>query len=92
MSGGFEPSEGVGRFQMIAAYVLIQTEIGQAAAVAAALQDVPGVSEAAILAGPYDVIACAQARNIDELGRLVVSRVQALGGVERTITCPVVHL
>ena len=77
---------------MIAAYVLIQTEIGQAAAVAAALQDVPGVSEAAILAGPYDVIACAQARNIDELGRLVVARVQALGGVERTITCTVVHL
>jgi hypothetical protein len=34
----------------------------------------------------------AEARNIDELGRLVVSRVQALGGVERTMTCPVVHL
>lgn len=77
---------------MIAAYVLIRTELGQAAAVAAALRDVPGVSEPVSVIGPYDVIARAQARNINELGRLVVSRVQTLAGVTRTMTCPVVHL
>jgi DNA-binding Lrp family transcriptional regulator len=77
---------------VIAAYILIQTEAGQAAAVAAALRDVPGVSEAASVAGPYDVIARAQARNVDDLGKLVVSKVHALSGVERTLTCPVVHL
>jgi len=77
---------------VIAAYVLIRAEVGQAATVAAALRDVPGVSEAVCVAGPYDVIARVEARNIDELGRLVVSRVQALGGVARTMTCPVVHL
>jgi DNA-binding Lrp family transcriptional regulator len=77
---------------VIAAYILIQTKAGQAAAVAAALRGVPGVSEAASVAGPYDVIARAQARNVDGLGKLVVSQVQALSGVERTLTCPVVHL
>jgi DNA-binding Lrp family transcriptional regulator len=77
---------------VIAAYILIQTEAGQAAAVAAVLRGVPGVSEAASVAGPYDVIARAQARNVDELAKLVVAQVQALGGVERTLTCPVVHL
>lgn len=77
---------------MIAAYVLIRTEVGQAAVVAAALRDVPGVSEAVSVTGPYDVIARAEAWNIDELARLIVSRVQALGGVARTLTCPVVHL
>ncbi len=77
---------------MIAAYVLIQTEVGKAAIVAAALRDVPGVSETASLAGPYDVIARAEARDIDELGKLVASRVQALDGVTRTLTCTVVHL
>jgi DNA-binding Lrp family transcriptional regulator len=66
---------------MIAAYVLIWTEVGQAAVVAAALRDMPGVSEAVSVTGPYDVIARAEARNIDELDRLVVSRVQAIGGV-----------
>jgi DNA-binding Lrp family transcriptional regulator len=44
------------------------------------------------VAGPYDVIARAQARDIDELARLVTSRVQALEGVRRTMSCPVVHL
>jgi DNA-binding Lrp family transcriptional regulator len=60
--------------------------------VAAALRDLPGVSETASLAGPYDIIARAQARNIDELAKLVTSQVQALDGVSRTMSCPVVHL
>ena len=77
---------------MIAAYVLIQTEVGQAVLVAAALRDVSGVSEVATVTGSYDVIARAEARDIDELGRQVVSRVQALGGAARTLTCPVIHL
>jgi DNA-binding Lrp family transcriptional regulator len=77
---------------VIAAYILIQTEPDKAATVAAALRDLPGVSETASLAGPYDVIARAQARNIDELAKLVTSQVQALDGVSRTMSCPVVHL
>ena len=70
---------------------LIQTEAGKAAIVAAALPDVPGVVEAASLAGPYNVIARVQAHDIDELARVVASRVQAPGGVMRTMSCPVVH-
>jgi DNA-binding Lrp family transcriptional regulator len=77
---------------VIAAYILIQTETGKAAVVAAALRDLPGVWETASLAGPYDVIARAQAPDIDELAKPVTSRVQALDGVSRTMTCPVVHL
>ena len=77
---------------VIAAYILIETEAGKAATVAAAPRDLPGVSETAVLAGPYDVIARAQARDIDELARLVTSQLQALDGVLRTTTSPVVHL
>ena len=77
---------------VIAAYILIQTGAGQAAIVASALRDVPGVSEAASLAGPYDVIARAQAPDLDRLARLVTSRVQVLDGVRQTMTCPVAHL
>jgi len=77
---------------VIAAYILIQTEVGKAAIVAAALRDLPGVSETASVTGPYDVIARAQARDIDELGKLAASRVRAVDGVTRTLTCPVVHL
>jgi DNA-binding Lrp family transcriptional regulator len=77
---------------MIAAYILIETEPGQAATVAAGLRDVPGVLETASVAGPYDVIARAQAPDIDELAKLAASQVQDLDGVTRTLTCPVVHL
>ena len=52
----------------------------------------PGVWETASVAGPYDVIARAQAPDIDELARLAASQVQDLDGVTRTLTCPVVHL
>ena len=77
---------------MIAAYILIQAEPGKAATVAAALRDMPGVSETAAVAGPYDVIARAQAPDIHELGTLAASRIRALDGVRRTLTCTVVHL
>src|SRR6266851_2255986 len=77
---------------MIAAYVLIQTEAGKAAIVAAALRDLPGVPATASLAGPYDVIARVQAREVDEPGHPAPFGVQALDGVTPTMSCPVVHL
>ena len=42
--------------------------------------------------GVRDVIVRAEARNVDELGKLVVARVQGVAGITRTLTCPVVHL
>jgi DNA-binding Lrp family transcriptional regulator len=77
---------------MVAAYVLIQTEVGKAGQVARAIAEIKGVRGVEPVAGPYDVIARAEARGIDDLGRLVVSRIQAVNGVTRTLTCAVTHL
>ena len=33
-----------------------------------------------------------QVLGVDELGKLVVARIQAVEGITRTLTCPVVHL
>jgi DNA-binding Lrp family transcriptional regulator len=77
---------------VIAAYILIQADIGQAFIAAAALRALPGVTEAVSLAGPCDVIARTQARDIDELAILVASQVQVLDSVRRTMICTVVHL
>jgi DNA-binding Lrp family transcriptional regulator len=77
---------------MVSAYILVQTEIGRAPEVARAAEDVPGVIEADDVTGPYDVIVKAQATNVDELGKMVVSRIQAIPGITRTLTCPIVHL
>jgi DNA-binding Lrp family transcriptional regulator len=77
---------------MVTAYILVQTEVGKAAQVAKDIIDITGVQLAQAVTGPYDVIVRAEAQNIDELGQLVVARVQAVAGITRTLTCPVVHL
>ncbi|TCO57031.1 Lrp/AsnC ligand binding domain-containing protein [Actinocrispum wychmicini] len=77
---------------MVHAYILIQTEVGKAAAVAAEIADIQGVTTAEDVTGPYDVIVRAQADNVDLLGQLVVARIQNVDGITRTLTCPVVHL
>ena len=76
---------------MVSAYVLIESEVGKVAHVAQAIRDLDGVQLAEDLAGPYDVIASVQAPGLDELGRLVVFRIQVLDGVTRTLTCMVLH-
>lgn len=76
---------------MLSAYVLIQTEVGTAAQVAQEVGDLDGVERAEDVVGPYDVIARVQARGLDQLGRLVVARIQAVGGITRTLTCSVIR-
>ena len=77
---------------MVQAYILIQTEVGKAAQVAKEVRDIVGVAEAEDVTGPYDVIVRAEAKNVDELGKLVVAKIQGVEGITRTLTCPVVHL
>jgi DNA-binding Lrp family transcriptional regulator len=77
---------------VVHAYILIQTEVGKAAAVASQIADIPGVTIAEDVTGPYDVIVVAEADNVDQLGQLVVAKVQNVDGITRTLTCPVVHL
>jgi DNA-binding Lrp family transcriptional regulator len=76
---------------MLSAYVLIESEVGKVAHVAQAITKLDGVQLAEDLTGPYDVIARVQASGLDELGRLIVFRIQVLDGVTRTLTCMVLH-
>lgn len=77
---------------MVQAYILIQTEVGKASTVAEVIATIPGVIQAEDVTGPYDVIVRAEADTVDDLGRMVVAKVQQVDGITRTLTCPVVHL
>jgi len=77
---------------VVQAYILIQTDVGRAAAVATAITELPGVLQAEDVTGPYDVIARVQADDVDELGKLVIARIQDVPGITRTLTCTVVHI
>jgi DNA-binding Lrp family transcriptional regulator len=102
---GNEPTSGTFGFRLsslgepkrkghavVQAYILVQTEVGRAAAVAAEIAGIDGVTSAEDVTGPYDVIVRAEAQDVDQLGHLVVAQVQGVGGITRTLTCPVVHL
>ena len=72
--------------------MLIQTEVGKAKVVVDEVRLIEGITSADDVTGPYDVIVRAEAGDVDQLGRLVVAQIQAISGITRTLTCPIVHL
>ena len=76
----------------VSAYILIQTEVGKAAQVAEEVAQISGITSAEGVTGSYDVIARAESDTVDDLGKMVVSHIQLVEGITRTVTCPVVHL
>lgn len=76
----------------VSAYILIQTEVGKAGSVLAAVRAISGVVEADEVAGAYDLIVKARSETFEDLSRQVISRIQLVEGLSRTITCHVIHL
>ena len=73
------------------AYILIQTDVGKSSGVCEGIGRIDGVLSAEEVTGPYDVIVKAEAESLDTLGKNVVSRIQLVEGITRTLTCPVIH-
>ncbi|MDA3030037.1 MAG: Lrp/AsnC ligand binding domain-containing protein [Actinomycetota bacterium] len=73
----------------VQAYILIQTEVGKASSVAKSVSAIAGVTIAEGVTGPYDVIMRAESASMEDLGRTVLAKVQAVAGITRTLTCPV---
>lgn len=76
----------------VSAYILIQTEMDQAAEVARSIRVMEGVAATEVMTGPYDVIVKATAPDMNSLGRMVISEIQSVAGITRTLTCPVVEI
>lgn len=77
---------------MVQAYILIQTDSGRASDVAREIMKLEGVLSAEAVTGPYDVIVFSEAADVDALGHLVVTQVQPVVGIVRTLTCPVIRI
>ena len=77
---------------MVQAYVLIQTDSGRALEVAHEIAEIDGVTSSEAVTGPYDVIVAANADDVDALGHLVVTQIQPVAGIVRTLTCPVIRI
>jgi DNA-binding Lrp family transcriptional regulator len=77
---------------MVHAYILIQTEVGKAAQVTDQVRGIEGVVVVDPVTGPYDVVARAEAMDLDQLAKATVMPMQELEGITRTLTCPVLQL
>ena len=70
----------------IAAYIFIETTQGKARSIALEIAQIPGVRTAHSVTGPYDVITYVQAESINVLGDFIVTKIQSIPGVLRTLT------
>jgi DNA-binding Lrp family transcriptional regulator len=77
---------------MVSAYILIHTEVGKAAQVTQQVRGIDGVVAVDPVTGPYDVVARAEADDLDGLAKGTVMPMQELDGITRTLTCPVIQL
>ena len=77
---------------VVQAYILVQTTVGKSSEVSSEIRRIAGVTVAEDVTGPYDVVVRAEAATMDELGALVIKRVQSVPFITRTVTCPVVNL
>jgi DNA-binding Lrp family transcriptional regulator len=76
----------------VAAYILVQAEVGASSDVALSAKEIDGVVAVDAITGPYDVLVKVEAENMDELGKKIVSDIQKIPGITRTLTCPVVKI
>lgn len=70
----------------ISAYVFVECAQGKALDVSHKLLQIDGVRTCHAVTGPVDVIAFVEAADINELGRVVVDKIQGTDGVFRTST------
>ena len=75
---------------MFSAYELINCDAGKAEQVVKSLCKIKGVKQAHVVTGLHDIVAYVEAPGLNELTRLIISKIQATKGVSRTVTCMVV--
>jgi DNA-binding Lrp family transcriptional regulator len=68
------------------AYVLVNTELGQEAAVVEELSVVPGINSVHSLYGIYDVIVEVEAETMEKVKEIVFNSIRRLDRVKTTIT------
>ncbi|WP_448060982.1 Lrp/AsnC family transcriptional regulator [Cellulomonas hominis] len=71
---------------MLTAIVLIDTDAARIPEVAAAIAEVPGVSEVYSVTGEVDLIALVRVREHEELADVIADQISKVDGVVRTQT------
>ncbi|MDD5449240.1 MAG: Lrp/AsnC ligand binding domain-containing protein [Candidatus Omnitrophica bacterium] len=71
----------------VKAYVLMNLSSTNIAEALNQVKAVKGVKLADAVTGPYDAIIQVEAADMDELGRLVTTKILKVKGIAKTLTC-----
>jgi len=70
----------------VAAYIFVEATQGKAIEIREEINKIEGVKSAHAVTGPYDIIALVEGDDVNVLGEFIVSRIQNVPGVLRTMT------
>ena len=69
------------------AYILIDVTGDKVTSCISLLRALPGVTKADAVAGPYDIIAVVEGKDVQVVGETVVGKIRQIDGVHETVTC-----
>ncbi len=69
------------------AYILIETAVGKTHDVADALKNMPLMKAVDTVTGPFDIIAIAEANDLQGIGELITNGMHSVPGIVKTVTC-----
>ena len=75
----------------VAAIILVEAKSGQALSVSRQMAEIEGVVASYTVTGPFDLIVHVEAADFRSIAQVVVTQIQKLAGVARTLTCLVVE-
>jgi DNA-binding Lrp family transcriptional regulator len=70
----------------VSAYIFVEATQGKAMEIRSQIAGIKGVKSAHAVTGPYDIIALVEGDDVNVLGEFIVSRIQNVPGVLRTMT------
>lgn len=70
----------------VSAYIFVEVTQGKAMDICTRIAGIKGVKEAHSVTGPYDIIARVEGDDVGMLGEFIVSEIQSVPGVLRTLT------
>lgn len=70
----------------VAAYIFVEATQGKAIAICEEINKIKGVKSAHAVTGPYDIIVLVEGDDVNVLGEFIVSRIQNVPSVLRTMT------
>lgn len=70
----------------VSAYVFVNIRAGNSLDAINNIRKLKGVKQAHIVTGIHDIIAYVEAPDVNTMGKMVVSQIQKIPGVDRTVT------